>query len=144
MRYVVDASVAARFVLNEELSDKAAKVLEDFLSGRVELLAPSLVVYEVGNTLWKAVRRGLVSEEDALESFAEFLKLGLWRELEAEEELEALRWGSRNDSTCYDSAYVIMASSEGAVLLTADDRLEEKAKVSVRVLHLRDYGGWKA
>lgn len=110
----------------------------------MELLAPSLVVYEVGNTLWKAVRRGLVSEEDALESFAEFLKLGLWRELEVEEELEALRWGSRNDSTYYDSAYVAMAGSEGAVLLTADDRLEKKAKTSVRVLHLRDYGGWKA
>jgi len=37
-----------------------------------------------------------------------------------------------------------MAGSEGAVLLTADDRLEEKAKISVGVLHLRDYGGWKA
>ena len=144
MRYVVDASVAARFILSEELSDKAARVLEDFLSGRVELIAPSLVVYEVGNTLWKAVRRGLVSEEDALESFAEFLKLKLWRELEIEEELGALRWGSRNDSTYYDSAYVAMAGSEGAVLLTADDGLEEKARTSVRVLHLRDYGGWKA
>lgn len=55
--------MAARFMLSEDLSEKAAKVLEDFISGEVGLIASSLLVYEVGNTLWKAVRRGLVSGE---------------------------------------------------------------------------------
>jgi len=73
--YVVDASVASRFLLVEELSDKAGLVLEDFLSGVVDLKAPELVGYEVGNTLWKAVRQGFISVEEAIEKFSYFLEL---------------------------------------------------------------------
>lgn len=140
MRYVVDASVAARFVLNEDLSERAAKVLEDFINGEVELIAPTLLVYEVGNALWKAAARGLISEGEALDSFMNFFKLRLWRELRVEESAWALKWGAASGSTYYDSAYVAMAFSEGATLLTADDELESRARDSVRVLHLKDYG----
>jgi len=56
--YVVDASVASRFLLIEDLSDKAELVLESFLGEALDLKAPGLVVYEVGKTLWKAVKQG--------------------------------------------------------------------------------------
>ena len=64
--YVIDASVASRFLLVEDLSDKAELVLEGFLKDAIDLVAPKLVVYEVGNTLWKAVKQGLIDLNEAL------------------------------------------------------------------------------
>ena len=46
--YVVDASVAARFLLAEELSDKAERLLQRFHDDAVELKAPGLVTYKLG------------------------------------------------------------------------------------------------
>jgi predicted nucleic acid-binding protein len=46
--YVVDASVAARFLLVEEFSDKAEWLLQKFHDGAVELKAPGLERDEVG------------------------------------------------------------------------------------------------
>mgnify|MGYP001128625531 CR=1 FL=1 len=73
--YVVDASVASRFLLVEDLSEKAGLVLENFLKGTLDLIAPKLVVYEVGNTLWKAVKQGFISIDEVVQNFAYFLEL---------------------------------------------------------------------
>ena len=137
--YVVDASVAARFLLVEELSEKARFLLESFRDGVVDLKAPSLVRYEVGNTLWKAVKQGLVNAREASEKFAYFLKLKLDSiELDEQECDEALAWAVRNDATYYDSVYVKASERTGATLLTADDTLYERASKYVQTLHLRD------
>ena len=98
--YVVDASVAARFLLVEELSDRAKLLLESFRDGTVELKAPSLVVYEVGNTLWKAVKQKLLDAEEASEKFSTFLGLKLDSiEFDEQDRKEALAWSIRNDAT---------------------------------------------
>jgi len=65
--YVVDASVAARLLLIEDLSDKAGLLLESFRDETVELKAPKLVTYEVGNILWKAATQKLIEIDYALE-----------------------------------------------------------------------------
>jgi hypothetical protein len=57
---VVDASVAAKCVLPEPDSGPAVA-----LRGTDVLIAPSLVIAEIGNALWKSVLRGDVDELDA-------------------------------------------------------------------------------
>jgi len=137
--YIVDASVAARLLLIEDLSDKARLLLESFRDGTVELKGPRLVTYEVGNTLWKAVTQKLIDANEALEKFSYFLKLKMGSiELDEQECVEALAWGVRNDTTYYDSVYVKASGKAGATLLTADDTLYEKASKEVPTLHLRD------
>ena len=74
--YVIDASIASRFLLIEDLSEKAESVLEDFLKGVVDLKAPRLLVFEVGNTIWKSVKRDFISLEEALEGLLIFWSLG--------------------------------------------------------------------
>ncbi len=139
--YVIDASVACRFLLVEDLSDEAERVLEDFLEGSVDLVAPEIVLYEVGNALWKAVRLQLLELEQALEKYSYFHGLGLASiQLTRKEHGETLRWGAERDATYYDSAYVISTRRTGATLLTADDNLHEKARMEVATLHLRKYG----
>jgi len=140
MVYVVDASVAARFLLVEDLSDKAGLVLEGFLEGKFDLKAPKLVVYEVGNVLWKAVKQGLINLDEAKEKFSVFLGLKIDSiDLDENEHEEVLDWGARNEVTYYDSAYVRASIKTGATLLTADNALYRMARKEVLAIHLRDY-----
>ena len=67
MIYGIDVSVASRFLLIEDLYEQAKLVLESFIMGNCELKAPKLMVYEVGNTLWKAVKQGLITLDEASE-----------------------------------------------------------------------------
>jgi predicted nucleic acid-binding protein len=88
---VVDGSVASRFLLIEDLSDSAVSLLRNFASGTVDLRAPELVNYEVGNILWKAVRRKLLTFQEAAEKLSDFMKLRLSSiQLNEEECREAL------------------------------------------------------
>ena len=138
--YVIDASVASRFLLVEDLSDKAELVLEDFLGEAIDLKAPKLVVYEVGNTLWRAVKQRFINLDEAIEKFSYFLRLRIDSiESDENEHKEALKWSAKNDTTYYDSAYVEVSKRIGATLLTADDTLYEKAHKEISTLHLKDY-----
>lgn len=138
--YVIDASVASRFLLVEDLSDKAGLFLEDFLREAFDLKAPKLVIYEIGNTLWKAVKQGFINLDEAQEKISHFLGLRIDAvELNEEECREVLRWSVENDATYYDSVYVGFSKKIGATLLTADDTLYQKAHGEIPTLHLRDY-----
>lgn len=140
MVYVIDASVASRFLLVEDLSDKAGLILEDFLVEAFDLRAPKLVVYEVGNTLWKAVKQGFMNLDEAVQKFSYFLGLRIDSiELDKGEHKEVLEWGVKNDATYYDSVYVRSSKKIGATLLTADDILYKKAHKEIPTLHLKDY-----
>lgn len=137
--YVIDASVASRFLLVEDLSDKAELLLKNFLEEIVDMNAPNLIKSEVGNTLWKAVKQKLILLNEATEKLSYFHKLKIRSiELSEEDYLQALAWGVRNDVTYYDSIYVISSEKTGSTLLTADDTLYEKASRTVTPLHLRD------
>jgi hypothetical protein len=57
--YVVDASVPARFLLFEELSEKADLLLQKFHEDAIELKALGLVNYEVGNAALAVLTFGL-------------------------------------------------------------------------------------
>ena len=53
-KVVVDASVAAKWLVTESLSDKALALL----GGPDDLISPDLLLPEVGNILWKKARAG--------------------------------------------------------------------------------------
>ncbi len=138
--YVTDASVASRFLLVEDLSDKAMLVLEDFLKGTLDLKAPKLVIFEVGNTLWKAVRQGFITREEAEQKFLYFLKLKIdFIELSEEESITALELSAKNNISYYDGVYVESSKKVKATLLTADNTLYEKSCKEVPALHLKNY-----
>lgn len=138
--YVIDASVASRFLLVEEFSDRAELVLNDFIAGSSDLKAPKLITFEVGNTLWKAVKQGLINLDEAMQKLSYFLELRIDSiELTEEDYKETLIWSTKTEATYYDSVYVKATKKIGALLLTADDTLYEKACREVPTLHLKDY-----
>lgn len=121
---VVDASVAAKWYLPEELSDEASRCLEAGARGEATLVAPDLLVAELGNVLWHRQRRGDVSPERVREAWAAFEAAPL--ELVESRPLvpAALELAMVHGCTVYDGLYVALAEAhEDATMLTADRRL---------------------
>ena len=120
---VVDASVAVLWTLDQQGSDRAAA-----LSGESGLIAPSLIVVEIGNALWKAVRRGDLPPEHAVT--AAEIALGPLHEMKSAEELRAraLELAIELDHPIYDCFYLALAERERCALVTADQRLLARAK----------------
>jgi predicted nucleic acid-binding protein len=130
---VVDASVAALWVLEQEGSARAID-----LRNEDSLIAPSLIAAEIGSALWKAARRGDVSRADALIALdAALLPFDVLFPME-ELRTQALELAIDLQHAIYDCFYLALAAREHAPLITADRALIAKAKklkgIEVRVL----------
>ena len=115
---VVDASVALKWFFEEEGSNQA-----EGLQTAYELIAPDLIIPEVLNGAWKAVRRGIVPA-DQVESIPRILP-GCFSILVRSPELvpRALEIAIELNHPVYDCFYLAVAESQGAILVTADTRL---------------------
>ena len=115
---VVDASVALKWLLDEEGCDRAVALLDS-----PALLAPELIHVEIANALWRLTRLGRLTEADAADAFALFRLLPL-RRPGADRDLApaALRLARRLDHPVHDCLYLAMAMEAGAPLVTADRR----------------------
>jgi predicted nucleic acid-binding protein len=120
--------------------ENAVKLRQDFLSGIAELNAPSFLVQEVANALWKAVKQKRTLLEDAQESLQMLndLKIELV-DVDWLQATEVLAIACKFDLAVYDAAYLFLAHETGACLITADNKLYEKAKEHYKILHIKDY-----
>lgn len=137
----MDASVAVKWVLSGEPNEKnAARLKDDHLSGIAEMCAPTLMVHEVANAVWKAIKLKRILREDAQEALKTFddLQITLY-ELNWTEVSRELAIANKLDLTIYDTSYLFLSDKIKAQIITADDKLYEKAKGHFRVLHLKDY-----
>lgn len=140
-RYVVDASVIAKWVLpGEPFEEKALRLKDDHVSGSIEVFAPSIVVHEVANALWRATGLKRISEADAGEALEALndMRIGLY-ELTWERAAQALSIACDLDLTIYDASYVLLANELRIPLVTADKTLYETAKKRGKILHIKDY-----
>ena len=118
MRLVVDASVAVKWLVEEEYSNIAERLLEE----SHELFAPRLMASEVGNALWRKVRMGELERSRAGALAAAISEMAVrWTE---DEEVgpDAVRLSLALDRPVYDCVYLALAHRLGATLVTADVR----------------------
>src|ERR1700733_12915835 len=131
MTLIVDASVAVKWVLPEAASQAAAALRE----ADPDLTAPSLVVAEVGNAVWRAARSGTIQRSEATEGIEAAL---LWfQSLIPLEELRirALTLAIELKHPIYDCFYLALAEREDCPVVTADEAMiaaARKAKIKVR------------
>jgi predicted nucleic acid-binding protein len=140
-QYVVDASVVVKWVLSgEPYEENIVKLKEDYLSGIVNLSAPSFVVQEVANSVWKAIKRGRIIQADAHEALKvlQGMRIDL-HEFNWVEISEALDIASKLNLPIYDASYLLLSEKLKTEVVTADDQLYQKAKVSFKVLHIKNY-----
>lgn len=117
--YVVDASIAVKWMIPEEHTREALRLQAD----SSDLLSPDLILVEVANVLWKKVRRGELPEEKGREVLETFQ--GSPVRLVAADLLLEAAWeiATRFDRSIYDSLYLALAVSEGCQMVTADRKL---------------------
>lgn len=118
-RFVVDASVAAKWFMAEEYSAIAAKLRES----QHELVGPDLLPVEVGSALLKKMRRGELSELEGEVGMRALMLLPV--HLESSLELLPSGWAIASLYRCslYDSIYVALAVAQSCQLVTADRKL---------------------
>lgn len=124
--FVIDASVAAKWVLpdrSETLLDEAEQLLGRYAKGQARLVVPDLFWAELGNILWKAVRRGRCTQKAAETGLATMRKRGL-PTVPSDTLVEAaFAIAAAFDRTVYDSLYIALAIDCRGQLVTADEKL---------------------
>lgn len=134
-----DASLAAKWLVNEEGTGAAVALLEQWADREIAVAAPPLLLIEVTNALYKRIRRGELALSEAVALLRQLLELGI-----ALESPEGLHQSSLELAeqlglpATYDSYYLALAASLGCELWTADERLYNSVKerlVWVRCLH---------
>jgi predicted nucleic acid-binding protein len=136
-RIVVDANVVVKWVLPEDLSDAAARLLG---SGH-ELWAPDLVWAEVGNIFWKKWRRGEVSGEDAQSLGSTVLRLPVRVGSTPLLFAAAADLSRRFSRSFYDCLYLAQAAHLGCPMVTADRRLFnalQRTEIAASLLWIED------
>ncbi len=117
---VVDASVVLKWQLeDEEAVPQALALRDDFLlHGRVSLVAPSLLAYELANGILTAARRGRLSRNLAEEALRLLLAADI-RMLPVDP-LQVFALSFRWKVSAYDGAYLTLAEHLGSEVWTGD------------------------
>lgn len=130
---VVDSSVAAKWYLPEPDS-----ALAEAVAAAHSLLAPDLLVTELGNILWKRVERSLMPQREAEEIVARFVEREPIRFYRAPVLIRAaVEIASTYHRSVYDSLYVALAVHEDTVMVTADARLVNALAGTPLARHVR-------
>lgn len=122
-RIVIDSSVVIKWFVTGPLSAEARRVLEGYESGELTLLAPDLLVAEIGNIVWKKIRLQGLAKADAEQIIAAFREMDIALIPSAELLGHAFQIAMAHERTVYDSLYIALSEREQCVFITADERL---------------------
>ena len=121
---VIDASVAVKWFVSEEASDKADEVS----ASSYTLLAPRLILIEVANALARKATQKLITPLEAAE-FVRTLPQFLSGLLDVDDLIEpALQNACSHRHPIYDFVYIEAARRRDTKVLTADQKFIAKVK----------------
>lgn len=119
---VVDASVAVKWVFDEEYGDEAAVLRK----GSDVPIAPTLMLIEAGNALWRRVGRGELTADEAAEHLTVLKGLPVGYVEEQALVVPALALAAAMQHPIYDCIYLALALRHDIRLATADVRFARK------------------
>jgi predicted nucleic acid-binding protein len=118
---IIDASVILSALFPDEAQSQAQAVLQAHVVGKISLLAPTLLPYELTNAVWQGVRRGRITIAQA-EAILQAVD-GLNLPVESVSWQSMFTWAQKYNRSAYDAAYLSLAHSQGRPLVTGDLRL---------------------
>jgi len=135
---VVDSSVILKWLnQNNELNiEQADKILQDAKNREIELFAPELTKYEVGNVL--LCGKQLTAQEASITLVTINLLPITFVTESADLAQETFSIASKLGITYYDAAFLSLAKLHNALLITESTKHQGKT-TEVRVIPLKDY-----
>lgn len=130
---VADASLAFKWLVEEENSDKATAIARSWNDQGLRLAAPCFMPTEVTNILHRRVVRGELTVAVAADLARGLLSLGVELHETPSLHTRALELASRlNQGAAYDAHYLALAETLGCELWTADQRFQRAAYTIAR------------
>ena len=129
---VVDASLAFKWLVEEEYSDRAHESLQSWERKRTHLAAPYLMIAEVTNALHRRVLRGELTIGDAGRLLGNLMSVGIELHETLDLHRRALALASQLDQgAAYDAHYLALAETLDCELWTADEKFFRAAGTAV-------------
>lgn len=123
-RYVMDASNAVKWHLHDEDHVREAHaVLLDFREGRLQLLAPHHIRYEVPSAILGAVRRNRLPADVGATAVRQFLSWDILTVASGELIQAGYGYAIRFGCSLYDGLYLALAELTSSHFIFADRRL---------------------
>lgn len=125
---VADASAVLELILKTK---RGAKIQDRLLSSRETVHAPHLIDLEVCQVLRRYLRNRELTADRAADAIEDFQSIRIFR---YPHQIFVKRiWELRDNMTAYDAAYVAIAETIGAPLLTTDKRLASAPHHSAKI-----------
>lgn len=123
MKYILDSSVAFKWLVPEVDTDKALRLRDDYNNAVHELLAPDILPAEVTHALTRAERQGRITPAVGARLFVDLSKT--LPPLHSHLSLlpRAYELSSQMRLGVYDCLYVALAEREKCELVTSDTTL---------------------
>lgn len=132
--FVVDASVVIKWFVPEIHSDLARRLL----ATAHQFLSPDLLFPEVGNVIWKKVRRGELTVDEGQRLAADISSIAVETVPTRGLMIDAHAVAVTTGLTVYDAMYLALAVRLKTELITADERLGRMvAGHSIIAAHVR-------
>jgi predicted nucleic acid-binding protein len=124
MRYVLDASVALKWVLDEPNVDRALFLRKEYdLLGVTELIAPDIFPVEIAHVLSKGFRQGKLTADEANSHLADILTSAPQLIPSSDLLPRAFAIAQETRTGVYDALYLALGESETTPVVTADGKL---------------------
>jgi len=128
-RIVIDASVVLKWYLDDEDNGRpAVSLLERYVSQELDIIAPSLLGYEVINGLAIAKKRGRIRADKLQMAVQGFMDLEISQEHISSFYPKVIHFYNIYNVSAYDASYLALADEESIPLITADERLYNTVK----------------
>jgi predicted nucleic acid-binding protein len=122
MKYVIDSSVALKWVLPESDSAKALRLRDGYSNGIQELLAPDIFPPEIANGLASAERQGRIRTGESAVFLNDVLSASPALHHSSPLLIRAMEIALFTKRAVYDCLYLALAEAEGCEFVTADDQ----------------------
>ena len=129
-----------QWLLPEEDQACALQIRSLYSEGLLTVIAPGLIIAEIGNVLWKYVTRGLLTGPEAERAFFRFHKDAPLLRDSSLFDATALRLAIQYKRTFCDCLYLALALHHACELITADEKFVRTMQpVFPSVRRLKDY-----
>jgi predicted nucleic acid-binding protein len=120
---VVDSSVVAKWIIAEQDSAQAQRLISEVAQKGERLIVLDLAFVEVTNAIWKLHHRGLATLDEARQFLDKLLRIPVHVEPAVRLVKPALEMAAKYDRAVYDALFVALCQDLGLQGVTADEPL---------------------